>query len=97
MKTSNSSSALVCDHGTTQLRGRALASRGGEKRTFEGGYGMIKQSIKHFVIVRRVVMKRNDPLWPNPSRKFERVPIGAVTPSNAALVLLVCVLSVVNE
>ena len=41
-------------------------------------------------------MKRNNPLCTNASCKFERMPVGAVSPSDATRVLLVCVLRVVN-
>jgi len=37
--------------------------------------------IKHLVVVRRVVMKRDELLGANLGRELESVPIGAVSPS----------------
>ena len=80
-----------------ELKGRALAPSGCVTRAFESSYSVIEQLIERLVIMGRIVMKSDNPPRTDLSSKFERLPISAVSPPDAALILLVCVLSVVNE
>ena len=74
----------------SQLEARALASSGSVTWVLESSYNVIKQLIERLIIMRWIVMKSNNPPRTNQSRKFERLPISAVSPSDAALILRVC-------
>ncbi len=58
---------------------------------------ILQQPVQHVVIMRWIVMERNEPFCTYLGRKLESVLVGAVPPSKAACVFLVRILSVVNQ
>jgi hypothetical protein len=75
----------------------ALAASGRRTGGLESVDRDFQKVIQHFVIVGWVVMERDDSFRLYLGRKLESVAIRAVSPSDAVLVFLVGILSIVNQ
>jgi hypothetical protein len=99
LHTATDSSRRSEQHPTARLDPEHCALAASSRWTggLESSDRIFQQPVQHVVIMRRIVMERNDSLRTYLGRKLESVPVAAVPPSNAACIFLVRVLCVVNQ